>query len=209
VAFAVVLAGMTAARAESDLVAENARLRARVAELEAENARLRNDAGLATTLTTAASDAIRVTFDEDANTTRISTAPSRLVRAGGARLRHWLTLEATFPGQTPPRPPADAVLVVETSASAGDYGRATVARLVIDGHAEECRVVRYASEPIVAGRMTVPAGARERVTVALPAATLDRMAAGRQVRVALGANEFALTAEQLVALRAFRERLHG
>jgi hypothetical protein len=206
----VVLAmGVTAARAGSDLEAENARLRARVAELEAENARLRNDAGLASTLATAAGEAIRVTVDEDAGTTTIATAPSRLVRVGGATLRHWLTLQATFPGRNPPQPPADAVLLVETSASAGDYRRATALRLVVDGRTEECPVVRYATEPIVAGRMAVPSGERERVTIALPAATLDRMAAGRQVRVGLGAHEFALTAEQLVALRAFRDRLHG
>jgi hypothetical protein len=199
--------GATSVHGESGLEAEVARLRARVAELEAENAQLRNDAGLVATLDSAANETVRVTFDEDTDTTTIATTPSRLVRAGGTPLRHWLTLQATYPGRTPPPSPTDALLVVETSASSGDYRGATALRLVIDGRAEECPVVRYATEPIVAGRMVVPAGERETVTVSLPAAALARMAAGRDVRAALGANEFALTAEQIAALRAFRKRL--
>jgi hypothetical protein len=214
-AVATLALGLVATTAQGEpldaasLQAENARLRARVAELEAENARLRGDAGFVATLDSAADGAVRVTFDEDTDTTTIVTTPSKLVRARGGTLRHWLTLQAKYRGRTPPASVEDALLLVETSASAGDYKKATALRLVVDGVPEECPVLRYASEPIVAGRMPVPAGDRETVTVSLPAAVLTRLAAGHDVRAALGANEFVLSPEQLATIRAFKRRLEG
>jgi hypothetical protein len=192
---------------ETDVQAELGRLRARVSELEAENARLRNDAGLAATLGAAADATVRTSFDADTDTTTIATTPSRLVRTDGGSVRQWLTLQAQHHGRVRPPSAGDALLLLETSASAGDYRGATALRLVVDGTSAECPVVRYASEPIVAGRMAVPAGERETVTVSLPASVLARMAEGREVRAALGRNEFALTAEQLATVRAFKKRL--
>jgi hypothetical protein len=189
--------------------AEIARLRARIAELEAENARLRGEASLSAALEAAADDNVHVTFDEDTGMTTIATAPSRLVLTGGGSTRHWLTLEATYPGRTRPAAVGDTRLVVATSASMGEYRRATALRLVVDGSAEEYTVLRYATEPITAGRQPLQAAERERVTISLPAAALARMAGAREVRAELGPKTFSLTTEQLSTVRAFRKRLEG
>jgi hypothetical protein len=191
------------------LQAEVGRLRARVAELEAENARLRGDAGLAAALSAAAEASVQVSFDEDSDTTTIATTPSRLVRSRGDRTRHWLTLQARHRGRERPPTVDDAQLVVETSASTGDYRGATALRLLIDGRPEECAVVRYATEPIIAGREVVHTAERETVVVSLPSAVLARLAAAHEVRATLGGNEFVLTPEQLSAARAFRKRLES
>jgi hypothetical protein len=191
------------------LEAEIARLRSRVAALEAENARLRGASEAVEALERTSAQAVDETFDPATDTTTLSTAPSRLVRVQGGVLRHFLVLRATHPGRARATPPGEVQLVVETAASAGEYRRATALRLVVDGSAEEYAVVAYATQPIIAGRSSGRTGERETVTVTLPIAALDRMAAGHEVRATLGRHEFALTAEQLLAVRAFRRRLTG
>lgn len=191
---------------DAGLQAEVARLRARIAELEAENARLRGAAATDAALERGSEQALDVTFDPDTDTTTISTPPSRLVRVRGGAVRHFLVLRATHRGRTPASV-GDVQLVVQTAASSGDYRGATALRLVIDGAPEEHAVAAYASEPIVGGRTAGRAGERETVTVAVPAAALERMAAAREVRATLGRHEFALTPEQLWIVRALRRRL--
>jgi hypothetical protein len=193
------------------LQAENARLRARIIELEKENAHLRGTAsqGLAAALAAVSDGKVETKIDAAHDTTTITLAPSRLVRTKGGTTRDWLTLRAEHPGRTRTMPVTDVMLVVQTSASAGTYRDAKTLELMVDGAREQCAVVGYETEPITAGRAAGRAAERETVRVKVPDAVLGHIAEARQVRGTLGPTEFELTPEQLSGFRAFRRRVDG
>ena len=104
---------------------------------------------------------------------------------------------------------AVSLLVVETAASPGSYARVRALRVVVDGRPAECSVVRYATEPIFAGRASERVAERETVTISLPLVVLAQIGTAREVRGLLGGTDFRLTPQQLSAFRAFRRRLEG
>jgi hypothetical protein len=182
---------------------ENARLRARVQALEAENARLRDAsdvAPLAAALRESAAEAVRTDVDADGTTTRIATEPSRLESSAGPRARHWVVLRTRQPGSD------GAELVIEALASRGAYREVRALELGVDGTREALAVAKYETEdmsPVRGGAPTL----RETVVLAVPPATLARMAAAHTVDGTLGPLRFRLTPQQLATVRAFAERM--
>jgi hypothetical protein len=198
----VLLACSTVARGDEleRLRSENAELRARIQALEAENARLKRTsdaAPLAAALEASAAAAVTGAVD-DAGTTRIATEPSRLEVTAGPRTRHWMVLRTAD---------ADALeLVIESSASGRAYRDARALDLGVDGAKDSLSVTRYGSEdrsPLRGGA----APAAETVVVAVPLATLGRLASARAVDGALGPLRFTLTPQQLATVRAFADRV--
>ena len=177
---------------------ENARLTAKVRELEAENARLKGQAPVAAALEETAKAAVQDAVIDGVTTT--ATEPSELARLDGGRTRQWFSLRAARPG--------DAVtLRIETANTNGAYRRETDLRLSTDGTPHALRIADYHSEPITVGRTPTKVGEREVVVVTVPADVLARMAEARDIRGTLGPLEFRLTPGQLATVRAFRQRI--
>lgn len=179
---------------------ENAELRKRVETLEAENARLKRtseDAPLAAALQASAASAVTSDVDDEGRT-RFATEPSRLETTAGPRGRHWIVLRTAKPDTLE--------MVIESSASGRAYRDARALELGVDGAKESLAVIRYASEdksPLRGG--ATPAA--ETVVLAVPPATLGRMASARAVDGTLGTLRFALTPQQLATVRAFADRV--
>jgi len=189
------------------LRAENARLTARVRELEAENKRLagQGDGAIAQALEETAKD--QVQDQVVAGVTTTATEPSELARLDGARTRQWFSLRTTRPDGRPVGASDGVMFVIETANTTGAYRRATDLQLTTDGTPHALRIADYRSEPITAGRASSRVGEREIVVVAVPADVFTRMAEARDVRGTLGPLAFRLTPGQLATVRAFRQRI--
>ncbi len=192
------------------LRAENARLKARIAELEGQNTKLEQRAAtpMVAALEQSAKANVEVAFDRDTGVTTTSTAPSQLEDADGTRKRQWMTLRADRPGEHPTAPPDRVQLVIETRATAGGYKSVRSLHLSLDGTPLDLPVADYRSEPITtSGRTLAKVGERETVIVPVPLDALARIAKATAVQVVLGPATFQLTAAQLAEIRAFHERI--
>jgi hypothetical protein len=200
----VALATSAGADAEADrLRAENARLEARVRELEAENASLRSLAGTGAAVDAAADRSVTARVDDERAVTSLDVEPTRLELTGGNRSRHWIALHA----EQDARSAGTATIVIEASASNGAYRSAEELELVLDGTRLALPVSKRTATPIVAGPQQQRIGERETLTVALPAADVERIGSAHEVRGRLGPTTFVLTAEQIAAFRAVARRL--
>ncbi len=205
-ALGLIMAMRTAAHGSEveDLRAENARLRARVAELEA--ARDTHPGGpLAAALEDRAAAEVQVERGDGTRATTVTTRPSQLELTGGAPARSWFTLRAAGPAGG--APPEKIDLVLDIRASAARVRDARTLRSVADGTSYDCAVVGYGAEAITAARSAGPVGARENVTVTVPRTTLHALAAAREVRGSIGPLAFRLTPEQLAVVRGFEQQL--
>src|SRR5262245_23119283 len=194
------------------LRAENQRLQQRVQDLEAENASLRKAEppgarGLTAALETRATEAVTISPGEQPGSEVVETKLSRLEGMGGGRGRHWVRRHGQQ-GSGGARPDAVA-LVVDTSASGGQYRGVPVVRLVVDGAPLECSVTDYRSRISIVGRDAVGRTEDETITVRVPVDGLDRLTEAREVSGTLGSTSFRLTPQQLADLRAFAQRLRS
>jgi hypothetical protein len=184
---------------------ENARLTAKVRELEAENARLKGQAPVAAALEETAKAEVQ---DEVVDgVTMTATEPSELTRLDGGRTRQWFTLRAARSDGRPAGAADGVTLRIETANTSGAYRRETDLQLTTDGTPHALRIADYQSEPITAGRTSTKVGEREVVVVTVPADVLARMAEARDIRGKLGPLSFRLTPAQLATVRAFRQRI--
>jgi hypothetical protein len=194
-----------------ETLAENARLRARIAELESELAGLRAEkrdlqivAGIAPAdAGERAERAVRerLTTSAAGGTTTVTTPPLRLDVTHGTAARHWVRFRAAGA--------SDAVLmVVSTRASGGIYRGVPHAVIDVDGASIACAVVGYDSRRVTAGTARAPVRRDdETVTLRLPPAAIERLAAARQARGRLGPVRFTLSDPQLAAVRVVRTAL--
>jgi hypothetical protein len=191
------------------LRAENARLTARIHELEAQNARLAGQGAgpAAAALEETAKAEVRDEVDRDAGMITTATAPSELARVDGGRTRQWFTLRAARRDGEPVVATDGVTLRIETANTNGAYRRATDLQLSTDGTNHALRIADYHSEPISVGRTPTRVGEREIVVVSVPSDVLARMAEARDVRGTLGPLAFRLTPAQLASVRAFRQRI--
>jgi hypothetical protein len=197
-------AGRTWADAESDrLRAENARLEARVRELEAENARLRSHAGSAAAVEAAADRSVTARVDTERAVTSLDLEPSRLDLTGGNRSRHWIALHAERDAGAA----RTAAIEIEAAASNGVYRNVGELELSLDGTRLALPVSSRTATPILAGPQQQRIGERETVKVALSADDVARIGSAREVRGRLGPTSFVLTAEQIAAFGAVARRL--
>ena len=189
------------------LRAENARLTARVRELEAENKRLTGQG--AGPIAAALEETAKTQVQDEvvAGVTTTATEPSELTRLDGGRTRQWFSLRTAREGGRPSGAADGVMLVIETANTTGAYRRATDLQLTTDGTPHALRIADYHSEPITVGRTPNRVGEREVVVVAVPADVLTRMAEATDVRGNLGPLSFRLTAAQLATVRAFRQRI--
>jgi len=184
---------------------ENARLTAKVRELEAENARLKGQAPAAAALEETAKAEVRDEVVDGVTTT--ATEPSELARLDGGRTRQWFTLRTLRRGGQPAGADDGVQLVIATANTTGAYREATALQMSTDGTTHALRIADYRSEPITIGRTTTKVGERETVIVSVPSDVLARMAEAHDVRGTLGPLAFRLTPAQLATVRAFRQRI--
>jgi hypothetical protein len=179
---------------------ENARLRARVAELEKEVATLKREAPsapLAAALERRAEETVTTREDGDG----VAIEPSLLEREMGAPSRHWIAFRTVegAPGKTE--------AVIETDASGSAYRDVKTLTFTIDGKPYECAVTSYHTETVTAVRQGSRVSVKEILRIDVPPATLARMADAREVQGQLGATRFMLTPEQLASIKAFQRRV--
>jgi len=190
------------------LRAENARLEARVRELEAAKAEMerRCPPPVAAAVERAADEKLEVRTSPEGGVTHVATERSLLDRTSGGVGKHWLTVRAARAASGGAEQP---ILTIDTAASGGIYRSAKTLRLVVDGAAEDLPVTRYESEPIRVESRQGPrtVGEREAITVALPPATLARISGAREVTGTLGPMTFRMTTDQVLAVRALAERV--
>ena len=203
----VVLAGVAVgARAEDDaldrLRAENARLEARVRELEAENAALRGRVG---SVDAKAERSVTSTVDEDRERTSLDMEPSRLDLTGGNRSRHWISLHAER--GTGATAGGEAEIGIEAAASNGIYRRAEQLELSLDGTSLSLPVTSRTAALILAGPQQQRVGERETVRIAVSTDTIARIGAAREVSGRLGPATFVLNPEQIASFAAVARRL--
>jgi hypothetical protein len=197
------------------LTAENERLRQRVGELEArvdalqgESDDLRVAAGIAGPAVTAeveAAEAARLTTAVEAGTRTVTSGASPLEVHDGTRAPHWIVFRYVRTGEAPV---PEIAMDLRTQFSGGIYRDAETLVLSVDGSPVECPVTSYRSRPVTGG------GSRKRIrkdheqlTVAIPRAALERMAAARTITGTLGPTAFALTDRQLASLRVIERSL--
>lgn len=187
-----------------DLRAENARLQARIAELEAELGKTRAAHGaLSDAMVDRAAESVH---QERSDTGTAVRTDALLVRPEqGVRTRHWLTWRAARPADRT-TPPESVELVVDAAGSDGAYRTADAMTLSIDGDSSALPVTAYSTRNLGPSR---GAGRRldEKLVITVPFAMLDRLAHARSARTQLGATVFRLTPEQLATTRVFRTRL--
>lgn len=179
---------------------ENARLRARVAELEREVATLKREAPsapLAAALERRAEETVTSTGDDGG----VETEFSLLEREGGARSRHWIAFR-TVAGD-----PGKVEAVIETDASGSAYRDVKTMTFIIDGTPYECALTSYRTEAVTAVRQGSKVSVKEILRIDVPGPTLARLADAREVQGRLGATRFLLTPEQMASIKAFRRRL--
>ena len=178
----------------SALQAENARLKARVAELERENATLRGEAR-------SAQPAIptKVVEKEKVDGVKVwSTEPAPVQTAG--RSEHLLWLERT-PGQP------GGVLWLRGQFSGGIYRHTEQLELKLDGTTETLPIAGYDVSRITAaiGRRTQRRD-HETVHVVLDARQLSALAETATLSGKLGRTTFTVPAEALASLRALARK---
>jgi hypothetical protein len=206
--FLVVLLACEAAgvRAEDDaldrLRAENARLEARVRELETENAALRSRVG---SVDASAERSVTASVDEDRELTSLDMEPSRLDLTGGNRSRHWISLHAEQGAGAAAG--GGAEIAIEAAASNGVYRRAEQLELSLDGTPLSLPVTSRTAAPILAGPQAQRVGERETVRFAVSADTIARIGAAHEVSGRLGPTTFLLDAEQIASFAAVARRL--
>lgn len=190
-------------RAEDDradrLQAENARLEARVRELEAENAALRGRVG---SVDAKAERSVTTSVDEDREVTSLDMEPSRLELTGGNRSRHWISLHAERGAGA-----GGAEIAIEAAASNGVYRKAEQLDLSLDGMPLSLPVTSRTAAPILAGPQAQRVGERETVSIAVPADTIARIGAAREVSGRLGPTTFVLSPEQIASFATVARRL--
>jgi cell division septum initiation protein DivIVA len=182
---------------------ENARLRARVAELEREVATLKKaapSAPLAAAMERRAEETVVVSDGDDGG---IAIAPTLLEREGGAQSRHWIAFR-TVRGA-----PNMVEAVIETDASGHAYRDVKTMQLTIDGRPYECAVTAYRTETVTAVRQGSRVTVKEILRIDVPKATLARLADATEASGQLGKTRFTLTPEQLASIKAFQRRVAG
>ena len=178
----------------SALQAENARLKARIAELERENATLRGEARSADP----ALPTKVVEKENDEGATIWSTEPAPVETAG--RSKHLLWLERT-PGQ------AGGVLWLRGEFSGGIYRNTEQMELRLGGTTETLAIAGYDVNRITAatGRRTQRRD-HETVHVVLDARQLSALAETATLSGKLGRTAFTVPAETLASLRALARK---
>lgn len=200
------------------LAAENARLAARIAELEAriadlqaENDDLKIVAGVAPPPVgpaAAAKEPPQVT-DTVAGNTRTVSAPGGLLKiTHGSQADHWVGFRYQRPADARSGPVQVIAMDLRTKFSGRVYRNVKTLVLSIDGEDVDCPVTAYRARLITGG------GTRKRIkkhdeflSVAISTSAVDRILMGRQVGGRLGPVRFALTTQQLAALRVLRKSL--
>lgn len=201
---------------------ENARLTARVRELEAELAALRGGVPAASAADPAAPAgpgvrfepvyvprsrvSLEVTPDEATGETTVATLWYRTADLGLLPRKEWLQLRAR---QGTDGGFENVWLLVERQGSAGG-AKPSTGKLTIDGAAVELPVDDY--EVKRRNQSIGPASAStrdERVRFTVPVAVLAQVAAARKARFDAGAIEFDLTDEHLAAFAAMAARAGG
>jgi hypothetical protein len=190
------------------LEAENAKLKktdtsARIEHLEAENAQLRKtEAETAPLVKAMKTDAEAIVHVEgDGASKLVSTDALRIDPTSGPHSRHWIWLQAKGAS------PETVDFVVEAAVSGGAYRDATTLDVDVDGTSEHLAVIGRTTESRTLTRGNGGAAASERITAALPRATLNKLAKAGSVRAKLGPTAFALGPDQLAAIRAFDARI--
>jgi hypothetical protein len=203
----VVTVGYGAEPSEVDrLRAENAQLRDRVTALEAQLAGSRKSAAsLAAAIADRGASAVHEARDAGGRHLRTD---AMLVRTdSGVRNRHWVTLRAERAADTTGAP-SEVELVLDAASSDGAYRTADTLQLSIDGEIAKLPVASYGTRNLAPSRGAgAPRQRDERLIVAVPLATLDRISRARRVTTEIGATTFRFTPEQLAAARVFRARL--
>jgi hypothetical protein len=177
------------------LQAENARLRARVAELERENAQLRGDAKNAEPAIPT-----RVVERQTDDGSKLWATEPAPIDIGTGRSVHLLWLERA-PGE------AGGVLWIRSEFSGGIYRNTEQLELRLDGKTETLPIAGYD-----VNRITASAGRRpqrrdhETVHVVLDARQLAALAETATLSGKLGRTSFTVPAETLASLRALARK---
>jgi hypothetical protein len=193
-----------------ETLAENARLRAHIAELETELAGLRaakRDLEVVAGITPAdagerAERAVReqLTTSTAGGAATVTTPPIRLDVTHGSAARHWVRFRATSG--------SDVLMVVSTRASGGIYRGVPHAVIEVDGTSIVCDVVGYDSRRVTAGAVRAPVRRDdETLTLRLPPEAIDRLVAVPRASGRLGPVRFTLSDPQLAAVRVVRTAL--
>lgn len=147
-----------------------------------------------------AADVSRLTTITEAGTRTVSTGASRLEVMRGSRAPQWVAFRYERAGDQLVH---EITMDLHTQFSGGIYRHVKTLALSVDGNRIDCPVTSYDARAVTGG------GSRRRVsrdheelTVTIPVAALQRMAAARAVTGSLGPVAFELTREQLASLRA-------
>jgi hypothetical protein len=190
------------------LEAEVAELRARLGGLEAENLDLKVVAGVTPPGAgpdgeAAAAASLTEVVAGDARV--VATRGSELPVTRGSSATHWVSFRYQRSGDGPPEA---ITMVVRTWFSGGIYRGVRSLHLAADGQEIECPVTDYDATAIRGGgRHRQVRRDHEFVTVAIPAAALDRITAADRVTGKLGRMGFAFDGSQRAALRVIRSSL--
>lgn len=215
---ALLVAGPSAADEVETLRSENARLAARVRELEAELTALRGGAAPATTDAGGAGArmepvyiprtrvSLEVTRDEATGGTRLATLWYRTADTSVLPRKEWLQVRAT---QDAGGALGGLWLMIERQVAAGGT-KPTSGRLTIDGAVVELPVESYDVKRRSQGIGPISANTRdELIRFTLPPAVLAQVVASRAASFDAGAIEFELTDEHVAAFAAMAARVGG
>jgi hypothetical protein len=213
---ALLVADASAADEIETLRSENARLGARVRELEAELTALRGGAAPATTDAGGAGArmepvyiprsrvSLEVTRDEASGATDLATLWYRTADTSVLPRKEWLQLRAR---QDAGGALGGVWLMVERQAPAGGT-KPSSGRLTIDGAVVELPVEAYDVKRRSQGVGPISANMRdELIRFTLPPAVLAQVAASRKAQFDAGAIEFELTDEHVAAFAAMATRV--
>lgn len=150
---------------------------------------------------------ITTDFDTAANTTTLSSRSSDMDITRGAGRYHWISLEASFKGKTPPSS-QNAQLNFQTFFTGGVYGKIKNITLTADHQTLTLPITEYENRYRRGGT------ARKRTrkddeffTATLTAAQITTLAHAKSVTGAMGYTQFNLTADQLNSIQTLARQL--
>ncbi|MHC4997278.1 MAG: hypothetical protein ACYTGQ_19795 [Planctomycetota bacterium] len=159
----------------------------------------------------AESNALFITTDYDAasDTTTLSSRSWDMDMTRGAARYHWLSVEASFKGKTPPANPPAATINFQTFFTGGVYGKLKDVTLTADGQALRLPITGYENRYRRGGTLRNKVRKDDEFfSVSIKPEQLRAIAGASGVTGEMGNSKFTLTHDQIASFKTLARQLN-